>query len=175
MASKTAEVIVWFEALGRADVALVGGKNASLGEMVRNLGDRGVAVPPGFATTSQAYWHYIETNDLQEVISAALDDLQAGRAPLAEVRLAIRRAVLRGTWPADTAAAIRAAYQELCQRIGHVAGRWSRLRSIDAGGKARVPYQTFAAFAGLQWNDGVFAALAWPRRNVCNRTYLSTP
>ena len=46
--------VVWFEAVRREDVAKVGGKNASLGEMVRSLGDRGVRVPPGFATVAGA-------------------------------------------------------------------------------------------------------------------------
>jgi pyruvate,water dikinase len=44
--------VVWFEDIGRADVALVGGKSASLGEMIRTLGPKGIRVPPGFATTS---------------------------------------------------------------------------------------------------------------------------
>eukprot|EP01036_Dinobryon_divergens_P015690 gene15690-21251_t len=48
--------IDWFETLGRTDVAKVGGKNASLGEMVRTLGSKGIKVPPGFATTAEAYW-----------------------------------------------------------------------------------------------------------------------
>ena len=51
------QLVAWFDDLGRGDVARVGGKNASLGEMVRQLGGRGVRVPPGFATTADAYWH----------------------------------------------------------------------------------------------------------------------
>ena len=113
-----ARQIIWFEELGRTDVPVVGGKNASLGEMVRNLGDRGVAVPPGFASTAQAYWHFLDANRLRPVIAAALQDLQASRIPLAEAGQAIRRAVLRGEWPKDTAAAISGAYEELCRRIG---------------------------------------------------------
>jgi pyruvate,water dikinase len=46
---------MWLERLGRGDVPLVGGKNASLGEMVQRLGKQGVRVPAGFATTAQAY------------------------------------------------------------------------------------------------------------------------
>jgi pyruvate,water dikinase len=45
----------WFEDIGRGDVASAGGKNASLGEMVRNLGHHGIKVPPGFATTANGY------------------------------------------------------------------------------------------------------------------------
>ena len=50
---------MWFEHLGRGDVSRVGGKNASLGEMVRHLRARGVRIPPGFATTAQAYWRFM--------------------------------------------------------------------------------------------------------------------
>ena len=117
MTTREGEVI-WFEQLTRTDVGLVGGKNASLGEMVRHLGERGVAVPPGFATAARAFWHFIETNQLREVITTTLQDLQAGRISLPEAGQTIRRAILRGEWPKDTAAAIRAAYQELCRRVG---------------------------------------------------------
>src|SRR5690606_37280695 len=64
--------IIPFEALGRGDVARVGGKNASLGEMVQNLSPRGVRVPTGFATTADAYWRFIDANGLREVIAGAL-------------------------------------------------------------------------------------------------------
>ena len=77
---------IWFEELGRGDVARVGGKNASLGEMVRRLGEKGVRVPPGFATTADAYWRYVEANGLRTKIAEAIEDLTAGRATLAEVR-----------------------------------------------------------------------------------------
>jgi pyruvate, water dikinase len=117
MPTQAAEII-WFEKLDRADVARVGGKNASLGEMVRHLGQRGVAVPPGFATAAQAFWHFIDSNQLRDVIATTLQDLQAGRTPLPEAGQAIRRAILRGEWPKDTAAAIGGAYKELCRRVG---------------------------------------------------------
>ena len=110
--------VIRFDDLGRGDVALVGGKNASLGEMVRHLGAKGVAVPPGFATSADAYWAFVEANGLREVIAAARARMQAGKASLAETGQALRAAVLAGDWPADLAAAIRAAYGELCARAG---------------------------------------------------------
>jgi pyruvate,water dikinase len=113
-----AETIAWFEDLGREDVARVGGKNASLGEMVRNLGERGVRVPPGFATTANAYWRFVEANQIQEVVSSSLSDLASGKAPLAEVGQTIRRAFLRSEWPDDLASGIVEAYGELCRRSG---------------------------------------------------------
>ncbi len=113
-----APLVVWFEKLGRGDVSLVGGKNASLGEMVRHLGERGVRVPPGFATTAQSYWQFVDANGLRETMADSLAALEAGHAPLAEVGATIRHEFLRGTWPQDIAEAIRTAYQELCRRTG---------------------------------------------------------
>jgi pyruvate,water dikinase len=110
--------VEWFEKLGRGDVSLVGGKNASLGEMVRHLGERGVRVPPGFATTAQSYWQFVDANGLRETIADSLAALEAGHASLAEVGATIRHQFLRGTWPQDLAEAIQAAYQELCRRTG---------------------------------------------------------
>ena len=101
------EHVLWFENLGRGDVARVGGKNASLGEMVQTLGSQGVRVPAGFATSADAYWHYIDANGLKATTIQLLAELDAGRATLAETGTAIRRAVLRGEWPEDTAKAIR--------------------------------------------------------------------
>jgi len=115
--STQAQEVIWFESLGRTDVAHVGGKNASLGEMVCNLGERGIAVPPGFATTAGAYWHFIDANGLREVIAAALGDMAVGRLSLSEAGQTVRSAVLRSEWPKETAAAIAGAYRQLCQRV----------------------------------------------------------
>jgi pyruvate,water dikinase len=73
--------VLWFEKVGRGDVAKVGGKNASLGEMVANLGGKGVRVPPGFATTADAYWRYIEANGLKQSITDALGNLAVQTRP----------------------------------------------------------------------------------------------
>ncbi len=110
--------VVWFEACGRSDVGRVGGKNASLGEMIQALAPRGIAVPPGFATTADAYWRYIAENDLQETIAHALGAYDAGTVPLAQTGSAIRSAVLGGRWPEDLANAIADFYAELCRRAG---------------------------------------------------------
>jgi pyruvate,water dikinase len=110
--------VIWFEDLGRSDVAKVGGKNSSLGEMVRTLGEKGVKVPAGFATTADAYWGFIKANGLKELMDEKLAEFTAGHATLAETGTAIRQAVVRGEFPEDTAEAIRAAYAILCERIG---------------------------------------------------------
>ncbi len=116
--TKDAAEVAWLEELRRDDVPRVGGKNASLGEMVQTLGAQGVRVPPGFATTADAYWHYVATNDLEGTITSTLADLAAGKVTLAEAGQAIRRAFVKGEWPEVTAQAITQAYARLCQRTG---------------------------------------------------------
>lgn len=113
-----AQHIVWFEEITRHDVARVGGKNASLGEMVANLAAKGVKVPPGFATTADAYWRFIDSNGLRAVIAETLADLEAGGLSLAEAGQTIRRAILRGSWSPEMADAITSAYRDLCRRLG---------------------------------------------------------
>ncbi|MEQ1519777.1 MAG: phosphoenolpyruvate synthase [Aestuariivirga sp.] len=110
--------VVWFEDVGRADVALVGGKSASLGEMTQTLGPKGIRVPPGFATTSDAYWQFLDENSLRPRMNALLAELAAGRLTLSEAGKAIRTAILQGAWPGAIKDAIIAAYGELCRRTG---------------------------------------------------------
>ena len=110
--------VVWFEDIGRADVAQVGGKSASLGEMIRTLGPKGIRVPPGFATTSDAYWRFLDENKLRPRMNAILADLAAGRLTLSEAGKAIRTAILQGAWPGAIKDAIVKAYGELCRRTG---------------------------------------------------------
>ncbi|HRK79617.1 MAG TPA: PEP/pyruvate-binding domain-containing protein, partial [Thiobacillus sp.] len=68
----SADYIVPLDALSIADVPRVGGKNASLGEMIRHLAGAGVKVPGGFATTAQAFWDFLDHNDLRARIHARL-------------------------------------------------------------------------------------------------------
>jgi pyruvate, water dikinase len=110
--------ILWFEALGRGDVARVGGKNASLGEMVRSLSGQGVRVPDGFATTAETYWQFLDANGLRATIDGTMREFAGGKATLAETGDTIRRAILNGAWPEDAGRAITSAYGELCRRVG---------------------------------------------------------
>jgi len=117
MSTKSAPLI-WFEHLTRADVGLVGGKNSSLGEMVQNLGAKGIRVPPGFATTAASFRAYLAANRLDDVIAQRLAAQTEGTATLAETGAAIRAAIAAGRWPDDLRAAILAAYAELGARVG---------------------------------------------------------
>ncbi|MFQ3276033.1 MAG: pyruvate,water dikinase, partial [Colwellia sp.] len=69
------ENVLWYQSLGMNDVDRVGGKNASLGEMISNLANVGVQVPTGFATTSFAFNEFLEQSGINEKIYQLLDDL----------------------------------------------------------------------------------------------------
>jgi pyruvate,water dikinase len=105
--------VIDFADIGLADLPQVGGKNASLGEMIGELHAEGVNVPGGFATTSAAYRAFIDANGLADGIAKALVRFHAGKASLHVTGLTIRDAILGGSFSAETADAIRAAYRSL--------------------------------------------------------------
>jgi pyruvate,water dikinase len=113
-----ARLTVPLSGMGRRDGAIVGGKNASLGEMIKELDAAGVRVPPGFATTSHAYWTFIDANGLRDVIARLVASLQDDLANLASVGSEIRGHILGGTMPGDLETAIRSAYRELADQSG---------------------------------------------------------
>jgi pyruvate,water dikinase len=114
--------IRFFHEVGLEDVPLVGGKNASLGEMIRELSPLGVRIPPGFATTSQAYWHFLEHNGLKEAIAKELSGLDV-EDPKALERASrrLRNLILKGEYPLDLKEEILAAYERLSREAGEEA------------------------------------------------------
>ena len=108
--------IRWFEDLNSADVPLVGGKNASLGEMIGALKEKGIRVPGGFATTSDAYREFLSANDLTEKIAGHLAAFGRGEKPLGLTGKTIRALFLRASFPAEIGGEIRRAYRDLCRR-----------------------------------------------------------
>lgn len=111
-------LVMNFAKLRRGDVETVGGKNASLGEMIQTLGPKGILVPPGFATTADAFRAYLTANDMDSQISTALNALAAGRATLHKTGQAIRELILSGEWPDDTRDAIITEYRTLSKTAG---------------------------------------------------------
>ncbi|WP_306324727.1 phosphoenolpyruvate synthase [Streptomyces venezuelae] len=109
--------VVPFTELGRRDVGRVGGKNASLGELTNRLGGAGIRVPPGFATTAEAYQELLGTGDLRRQVEAQIDRLHDG-APLDEVGEAIRSLFLARPLPARLQEAVLDAYQRLAEETG---------------------------------------------------------
>ena len=103
-----------FDALGSDRVAEVGGKNASLGEMIRTLTEASIRVPDGFATTADAYRAFLEENDLKDAVAGALAELDRGEASLSDTGQWIRRRMRRAELPPAVAQAVRRAYADLC-------------------------------------------------------------
>jgi pyruvate, water dikinase len=110
--------IRWFEELSAKDVAQVGGKNASLGEMIRTLKHDGMRVPDGFATTAAAYRAFLEANALLPKMQTILEDLHRERTSLERAGKALRTLLRQAQVPEDIAVAIRLAYRELSERHG---------------------------------------------------------
>ncbi|MDY0207685.1 MAG: phosphoenolpyruvate synthase [Pseudomonas sp.] len=108
------EYVVSLDKLGNHDVERVGGKNASLGEMISNLAGAGVSVPGGFATTAQAYRDFIDTNNLDARIHDLLDALDTDDvSALAKAGAQIRQWILDADFPAQLDADIRTAFAEM--------------------------------------------------------------
>lgn len=110
--------IIWFEELRRGDVGQVGGKNASLGEMIGAMKGSGIAVPDGFATTAAAYRSFLAAAGIEAAIRKRLAALRAGTVPLALAAQQIRRLILKAPLPAPLSQAIVAGYAELSRRTG---------------------------------------------------------
>lgn len=117
MAIRTKEKqLVWFEEVGAEDVAAVGGKNASLGEMIRELKGKGIPVPGGFATTASAYRAFLQANNLAERIHDQLEDYRHKRKRLHEAGEAIRQMFADAHLPSGLAELIRSSYRALGER-----------------------------------------------------------
>ncbi len=137
--------VIWFENLRMHDVERVGGKNASLGEMISQLAEKGVRVPGGFATTAEAYRAFLAHNGLNERISAALAGLDIEDvAELARVGKEIRQWILETPFPEQLDAEIAAAWDKM------VADAGSDQISVAVRSSATAEDLPDASFAGQQ-------------------------
>ena len=110
------ELVLQLAELNRQDGDRVGGKNASLGEMIGNLRDSGIRVPGGFATTAAAYWRYVEANGLEKPIAEQIGQLKDDLSNLHQVGEAIRRKIREGGFPPDLEEAIRSSYRAMGEK-----------------------------------------------------------
>jgi len=111
------DLVKWFDEISIDDVPLVGGKNASLGEMVKELTPKGVKIPDGFAITASAYRYFIESNQLGEKIQKTLSDMDSNELEsLRKSGLIIRQMILHANIPDDLQAAIANAYVKLGEK-----------------------------------------------------------
>lgn len=112
------EYILDYGAIGLADRACVGDKNALLGEARTQLGAADIAVPAGFVVTAGAYRRFVHSNHLTAVIEHTLANLDIGRIDVAEAGRTLRSAFLRAAMPEELVRRIRVAYRELVDRDG---------------------------------------------------------
>ena len=111
--------VLWFDELGIEDVPLVGGKNASLGEMYRNLVPKGVPIPNGFAVTAHGYRHLLKASGAMDKIKAMMEGLDTHDMDNLMERGSRIRALIRNLEiPADLQSAIISAYHKLEQAYG---------------------------------------------------------
>lgn len=130
--SKDKALVLWFEEVGIADIPLVGGKNASLGEMIQELTPKGISVPTGFATTAYAYRYFIKGAGLEEKLRQIFSDLNVEDVNNLRERGKQARALILDTpFPADLQAAIASAYQKLCERYGYKKDLCDRFEGED--------------------------------------------
>ena len=136
--------IRWFADLTNKDVELVGGKNASLGEMIGTLEEEGVRVPNGFATTAEAYRRFLQHNDLESQIESHLADLEADRQSLEQTGKTIRHLFDRAQFPQEVDRSIRQAYRELSQNYD--------TEEVDIAARSSATAEDLpeASFAGQQ-------------------------
>ncbi|MGR5162031.1 phosphoenolpyruvate synthase [Vibrio owensii] len=134
---------LWFNGLSMDDVDKVGGKNASLGEMVSNLANVGVSVPNGFATTSYAFNQFLDHEGLDECIHQLLDELDVEDVEaLRKTGATIRQWVLEAPFPADLEQDIRDNYKELTDNHPEI--------SVAVRSSATAEDLPDASFAGQQ-------------------------
>jgi pyruvate, water dikinase len=145
-AQATREALVaQLDALTLDDLPRVGGKNASLGEMLRELKDVGVRVPGGFATTVDAYHLHLKQADIEETIYRELDSLDVtDTKQLAETGRAIRQRITEAPLPKEVAEVVREAYHSMCEEHGE--------KAVDVAVRSSATAEDLptASFAGQQ-------------------------
>ncbi|MEE2700355.1 MAG: phosphoenolpyruvate synthase [Bacteroidota bacterium] len=128
-----------------SDLELVGGKNASLGEMIQNLGKLGVNIPGGFALTVDAYWEFISHNKLDKRIRSHIKKMKKNDlVSLKKTGLEIRQLIRNGKWPRQVKEEIRENYTLLSQKYG------SDITDVAVRSSATAEDLPDASFAGQQ-------------------------
>lgn len=163
---KERSLILWFNEVGIADIPLVGGKNASLGEMIQQLTPKGVNVPTGFATTAYAYRYFIESAGLESKLRQLFSDLDVDNVSNLKERGKKARALLMHTpFPVELRTSITSAYQKLCQQYNpdtDVAVRSSATAEDLPDASFAGQQETFLNVTGI---EGVLSA--------CHRCFAS--
>lgn len=116
--NKNKKFILWFNELTIDDVPLVGGKNASLGEMYRNLTKKSIRIPNGFAVTAYAYNYFLEKAGIKNRLREILKSLDKSKKKLVEIGAKARETILKAEIPKGLKDEIFDAYKKLCKQYG---------------------------------------------------------
>lgn len=152
MATKM-KYIRWFKDLGIKDVPRVGGKNASLGEMMRHLTPKGVKIPDGFAVTARGYRHFIRRNKLGKQIEELLEGLDTHDVrDLARRGKAIRRLIVESYMPQDLEKEIITSYKILSRKYKTAKSNKLKAKYVDVAVRSSATAEDLpdASFAGQQ-------------------------
>lgn len=147
-ADKSKDFILWFKEIDNNDVPLVGGKNASLGEMYQKLTGRGINVPNGFAITAYAYRYFLKYAGIEEEIKKALKGLDTSdMSNLMRKGREVRDIILHADFPPDLTQAIYSAYAQLAKEFGR-----EGLDDLDVAIRSSATAEDLpdASFAGQQ-------------------------
>ncbi|MEK7137024.1 MAG: PEP/pyruvate-binding domain-containing protein, partial [Patescibacteria group bacterium] len=137
--------VLWFDDLGIKDIPLVGGKNASLGEMYQKLTKKGIRVPYGFAVTAHAYFTFIREAGIDDDIRRILKGLDTHNVTDLVARgQKVRHTIMNAEFPPALKEEIREAYRELCKR--------ERMQHVDTAVRSSATAEDLpdASFAGQQ-------------------------
>ena len=153
MIKEKEKYIAWFKNISLKDVPLVGGKNASLGEMYSNLSKKGINVPNGFALTSKAYWHYLKENKINKEIENIFSGFSGKEVKsLQAAGRKARSLILKGDFPQDLEKDILENYIKLSKQYGtkeiDVAVRSSATAEDLAGASFAGQYETYLNIRG---------------------------
>ncbi|MBW2997074.1 phosphoenolpyruvate synthase, partial [Candidatus Woesearchaeota archaeon] len=163
---KSKEFILWFDQLGIEDVPYTGGKNASLGEMYKNLTEKGVKVPNGFAVTAYAYDYLVEKSGIKDKIREVLKDLDTSDMKNLAIRgEKVRHLFLNADFPQELKENIINAYDNLCKQYGENA-------DVAVRSSATAEDLPDASFAGQQ---ETFLNIRGPEMllDACRRCFAS--
>lgn len=162
----TQKLVLDLAQVSKEDVGIVGGKNASLGELIQSLVPKGIAVPGGFATSANAFRLFLEFNGLNETIADLIAAYEGGKDDLANTAKAIRNAVNGGDWPEELRSAICEAYAQMTEQAG---GKEPAVAVRSSATAEDLPEASFAGqqetFLNITGEDAVLDA--------CRRCYAS--
>lgn len=166
MSDNKSKYIRWFEETTIDDVPLVGGKNASLGEMYRELTSKGVRIPNGFSVTAEAYWHTLEAGGILEKLKNTMEGLDTSDiADLARRGKNARDLILGAGIPDDLWEEIKIAYDRLCEQYGEDT-------DVAVRSSATAEDLPTASFAGQQ--ETYLNIRGYPGlRDACTRCFAS--